>query len=311
MLIGLVWILPALCQVDTSALVPFRIFTGFETTPPATVMESMKAELELILSPTGWTVDWTSLDNTLGKKSVRLAVVRFRGNCTSNWPAFPSSRQPLTLGRTYISDGVVLPFIDVLCDSVRIVAARKLDRMGDLEREPAFARGLARVLAHELYHVLGNSTLHAVAGLAKPSLNAEDLTKEVYRFTGDEVHKLRNEAMPVLLSCYPRLEPRRADLALFVNSGCTTCHGPLGEGTPGGPSLADLPNVDAAAVASHLNNPKSSMHQRSKTLQMSWPKLGTDAIDALVRYVKKLGLGAAGSPTSGMVASEGIHPEDH
>ncbi len=54
------------------------------------------------------------------------------------------------------------------------------------EREGAYGRALGRVLAHELYHIFGNTTHHASEGVAKESYTVQDLLTEEFQFEAKE-----------------------------------------------------------------------------------------------------------------------------
>jgi hypothetical protein len=43
------------------------------------------------------------------------------------------------------------------------------------ERNAAFGRALGRVMAHEIYHIIGETTAHQTRGVAKAALSVQDL----------------------------------------------------------------------------------------------------------------------------------------
>ncbi|MCC6589387.1 MAG: hypothetical protein IT168_21995 [Bryobacterales bacterium] len=106
----------------------------------------------------------------------RAIVVKFCGDCG------PASRgvgdlahSGATLAFTHSVDGQLLPFIEVLCDRVKAVLMER--RFGEAQ-PPMFwmGRALARVVAHEMYHVLANTKRHTEHGLMRSNLSARELT---------------------------------------------------------------------------------------------------------------------------------------
>ena len=93
------------------------------------------------------------------------------------------------LAFTHSSDGHILPFSEVECDRVRasIHSATGRRPLSDL----VMGRALARVLAHELYHVLARTSAHAHVGLTKPSLSGLELTSERLELSPSDLHRIQ------------------------------------------------------------------------------------------------------------------------
>src|SRR5262249_13086397 len=73
------------------------------------------------------------------------------------------------LADTSISNGHVLPFFRVDCP--------RLIRMLGSQLEPSvLGRALARVIAHEIYHIVARTTDHQQNGVAKAVFSLRDLT---------------------------------------------------------------------------------------------------------------------------------------
>jgi hypothetical protein len=64
-------------------------------------------------------------------------------------------------------------------------------------RDFLYGRAMARVVAHELYHVLLKTADHAHAGIARSCFTAEDLLTEHFEFEGATLAKLRTESFGV------------------------------------------------------------------------------------------------------------------
>ncbi len=180
--------LPALCA---DRVVPVRLFYQFQQQPPGAVLETIHDELESILSPIGLAVAWSSLrDNPGDEISAQLAIIHFQGRCD---PADlqPVSINPGPLGWTHISDGAILPFADIDCNGIRAFVQRELLAWPRAEREEAFGRAVARVLAHELYHIFANTRRHAGYGIAKGAYSVQELLSPSFEFAKKDCETLR------------------------------------------------------------------------------------------------------------------------
>jgi len=60
-----------------------------------------------------------------------------------------------------------MPFADIRCDAVSSLVGQADSLL--------FGRALGRVLAHELWHILGNTFAHGENGIAQRALSAEQL----------------------------------------------------------------------------------------------------------------------------------------
>ena len=73
----------------------------------------------------------------------------------------------------------------------------RFQRPGEGCRRPArflYGRAMARVVAHELYHVLMRTTEHARAGVARSCFSTSDLLTERFEFEGATLARLRHTA---------------------------------------------------------------------------------------------------------------------
>jgi hypothetical protein len=174
-----------------SRIAPTRLYIHFQQDPPDAVLESIEEELTNIMVPAGMEFEWRSLKNTLGNEvSVELAVIHFKGTCDIADMA-PVDGYPGPLGWTHMSDGEILPFSDINCDGIRIFVQRDLLRVPEANREAAFGRAIARVLAHELYHIFAKTTKHAAWGIGKPAYTVQELLSSKFQFEKKECDALR------------------------------------------------------------------------------------------------------------------------
>ena len=105
-----------------------------------------------------------------------IVLFRMRGACTMMAlpvAALSDERGPLAM--THMVNGEMLPFGEVECDRVRTSLQRKLGRTSAANHETQMGIALARVIAHEVYHMMARSTTHTKDGLTKAALSSEEL----------------------------------------------------------------------------------------------------------------------------------------
>ena len=118
--------------------------------------------------------------------SAFAVVVELRGQCGVPWhtdrPQVVQRAAPLA--STAVADGYVLPFSWVDCAALNRLVGPVIGDEPDALRDYVYGRALGRLLAHELYHVLMQTTSHAQAGIAKAQFTAAELLGESFRFEG-------------------------------------------------------------------------------------------------------------------------------
>jgi hypothetical protein len=139
----------------------------------------MKAELESIMGRAGYTVTWHTADQL--DTAPFLVVVELSGNCSPGGASILPENT--SLASTSVTDGQVLPFSTVNCSA--------LTRAIGPTRENLYGRAMARVLAHELYHVLTQTTDHGRAGIAKACFSTADLLASHFDFEERILAQLR------------------------------------------------------------------------------------------------------------------------
>jgi hypothetical protein len=142
------------------------VFIVFDAAPSARSVAEMKNEAAKLLGSAGYEVDWRTLSQNHGNESfANVMLVKFHGKCRLEYPVSGVPEGDITLASTKVEAGHVLPFSDVQCDTIR--KALSYATRGDRQR--ALGLALGRVVAHELYHFLANTTKHATIGLAAAS----------------------------------------------------------------------------------------------------------------------------------------------
>lgn len=169
---------------------PLTLVVESESPIAPQALKSMQKELANILARASVKVDWVMRsDFKLGSEAEDLVLVKFKGSCRMEMtPALLDERGPLAF--THTTDGEVLPFSVVLCDKVR-VAAQSAMWGGDYARgNELFGRALARVLAHELYHILGKEEGHGKDGVARRALSGQQLISDRLELAPSDAAKM-------------------------------------------------------------------------------------------------------------------------
>ena len=180
---------------DHQLTAPMVLYTGFQAAPSAPVMLSVQNELDEIMSPVGIRFEWRSLSAPHnGDLVVKLAVIHFKGHCDVSGLTL-SSQTPGVLGLTHVTEGVILSFSDIDCDHIlSFIQPELLSERAD-DRDRMFGRAIARVLAHELYHIMANTAKHGSSGIAKSRFLASELVASDFHFDKRDCIVLRKSTV--------------------------------------------------------------------------------------------------------------------
>jgi hypothetical protein len=173
------------------------VFMDFETEPSAEALSQMKNEIAEIMKPSGIRFDWRMMrDRRAGDSFRDLVVVSFKGSCQADHPVLYNELGPVVekqpLAFTRISDGQVLPFSDVECDTIRRFIGPVVASASPQNRNGILGRALGRVVAHEMYHMFARTTAHAQEGVARSFHTRKELTAREFHFTEHESQMLRD-----------------------------------------------------------------------------------------------------------------------
>lgn len=184
-------VLPASSETRGTPFAPITLYIQFQQPPSDGLLKALQEEVELIMTPIGLYFQWRDLGKAAGHEvSAELAVVTFKGKCdVSN--LVTGGRFEGALGWTHVSDGQILPFTDIGCDSVRDFTQSALLLLRPADREAKYGRALGRVLAHELYHIFANTLRHGSMGVAKESYSVPNLLSDDFQFEGKESRLLQ------------------------------------------------------------------------------------------------------------------------
>ena len=164
---------------------------------PAAPLAEMKREVASLMSQAGYHVEWRSLDAPRGEDSdaSMLAVLELNGTCGLA-AGYGAAERPLagntSLATTSITDKQVMPFSSLNCTALTRSVSATLGQDAGARRDFLYGRAMARVVAHELYHVLMRTAEHARGGVARSCFSTADLLTERFEFEGATLARLRS-----------------------------------------------------------------------------------------------------------------------
>ena len=166
------------------------ILTRFEYPLSAETRAALEAELRILLSPAALFPVLRDMDlKTPSEQFKELVVVKIHGSCTFDLRSRRSAI-PGPLAAAHSTDGYVLPFVDIACERIRDVLQPALRGL-HYDRLPSlFGRAMARVLAHELYHVLGRTKKHGDSVLTGERMSAQQLLADRVQFEEEDLEKI-------------------------------------------------------------------------------------------------------------------------
>ncbi|WP_321470187.1 hypothetical protein [uncultured Paludibaculum sp.] len=164
------------------------------TVPPSTpeaVVEALRAETEESLRMTGIHIEWRPGHGQAANETFdRVVSLVLTGPCRPT--RSDRNRTSHTLGITHISDGLVLPFVEIDCGTVLRVMESGNAHISLFTPPNVFGRALGRVAVHEIHHVLTASSIHDNDGLTKATFTRTDLTLGGLHLTDAAVQRLRH-----------------------------------------------------------------------------------------------------------------------
>jgi hypothetical protein len=172
------------------------------------IMHALQQEAGTLFDSGSYRVQW--LIHPQQVEAAFFVIVDFDGHCDANSPV-SSPTIAKRLASTVVEDGSILPFVRVNCTALTELLSKALDRNPETER--LYGRALGRLLAHELYHVVGRVANHTGAGVAQSAFSRQDLLRADFRFDDDALAIL-HPAVPASMSSRTALGVRKALTAL-------------------------------------------------------------------------------------------------
>jgi hypothetical protein len=141
----------------------------FDAPPGRAFVAAMERELARIMSSANLRLKWLFPENSESNESfAREMVFTFHGSCRAI-PGEPGALEfspRVTLADTLMDGAALLPYSEANCDRLRgFLSADDDPQEAGAESRLGFA--MARVLAHEMYHVLLQTRAHGKRGIAK------------------------------------------------------------------------------------------------------------------------------------------------
>lgn len=172
---------------------PLTVLMDFEAPHSDASLQALRLSLNQLLSPTGLLIDIQLKDDLpTNPQFGQLVMFKMKGSCSLNPMPLaipPDERGPL--GMAYTSDGAVLHFGEVECDRVRHCIQRILGFNASLKNQQTYGSALAVVIAHEVYHMLGNATKHTRDGITKAQLSPSELIDSELKIPAIALSKLQ------------------------------------------------------------------------------------------------------------------------
>lgn len=103
-----------------------------------------------------------------------LVVVKLVGQCDMD--GTPAYLEAGPLGWSHEVDGEIIPFSDLACENLRGAVQAAISEGNPVRANVLLGRAMGRVLAHELYHIVGDTAAHAREGVAQRALSPRELT---------------------------------------------------------------------------------------------------------------------------------------
>lgn len=179
-----------------SPSLPITVVLDFEQPHSSVSLESLQHELQRILAAARLKVDLRLNSDLPNAPQFRDVVLfKMKGHCTMEaLPIGALSDERGALAMTYSVDGTLLPFGEVECDRVRESIQRSLGKGNPEIHQAAFGVALARVIAHEMYHMITNSSIHTKEGVTKESLSGRELSQDVMSYPSRAKSALQDRA---------------------------------------------------------------------------------------------------------------------
>ena len=162
-------------------------------------LDSLKTELTSLLSGATYKIQWGDSQNPMVTGGT-LVVVEFRGDCVPTSLGVPDTnvfeKSGSALATSQVVNERILPFISLDCRAINDLLSVPIARLPAGQRDSAYGRAMARLLAHELYHFLAQTTHHTQSGIAKAAVSAADLLADHFDFDGKAFARLHASLLP-------------------------------------------------------------------------------------------------------------------
>jgi len=151
-------------------------------------IREMGREAAGILKHSGVTLRWRF--GAVQVSDGLLIVVRLRGECEMDGRSAVINKG--ALGWSHEVNGAILPFTDLACDNIRgAIQSADLNERHE-QANMLLGRAMGRVLAHEVYHIVADTSEHGRDGVAQSTLSARELTSGQLELRPSDVEAIQS-----------------------------------------------------------------------------------------------------------------------
>jgi hypothetical protein len=160
-------------------------------------LDSLKTELTSLLNGATYKIQWGDPQKPMISGGT-LVVVELRGACLPSSPGANSFEKSSgsSLASSQMVNERILPFISLDCRALNDLLGVPIAQLPAGQRDLAYGRAMARLLAHELYHFLTQTTHHTKAGIAKATVSATELLSDHFDFDNEAFARLHSSLLP-------------------------------------------------------------------------------------------------------------------
>jgi hypothetical protein len=146
-------------------------------------MDSMRKDLAEIMRTAALDVSWRDIKTrNTAETYEQMIVVQLRGSCQAGGSTSQSTVKVESLATSAVSGEAILPFVDLYCDRVSSLVQPVIAREPAYRANLLLGRAMARVLAHELYHILAQVQHHRETGLAKSNFGVREILSSSFQY---------------------------------------------------------------------------------------------------------------------------------
>jgi len=197
-LFGLLFVSSLIGRSETFGPQPGRVAVYFQGphSNSDVALDSLKMELTSLLSAT-YEIRWGDFQKPMVSGGT-LVVVELRGACLPSSPGANSFEKSSSssLASSQVVNERILPFISLDCRAINDLLSVPIAQLATGQRDVAYGRAMARLLAHELYHFLTQTTHHTKSGIAKATVSAAELLSDHFDFDGEASARLHSSLLP-------------------------------------------------------------------------------------------------------------------
>ena|SRR5579862_6126757 len=158
------------------------VLLDFSPGVDAKFWESLKTDLKSTAAPEplGKSTVWMRRqDFRKGMEFSEVLQVQLTGECATGLDQGRNAT-PGPLGWVYLVDGQIQPFAFVDCNRIALTLRGELQGRTWKERHKKMSRAIARVVAHELTHIVTQNPGHSDKGIEKARLTQMELVGEAF-----------------------------------------------------------------------------------------------------------------------------------